>query len=131
MRRPVRAPPPRANKSVTRIASICLNVMMIMVMNMAKNMMFMMMARMFVLPAGLLGTTPSPLAPKHLEHHEVVKMMRIAMMAMLMLMAMMATLSSCHWLRVVLKCPAWGKISWREDFDMSLLNWSYLDAFFL
>ena len=48
-----------------------------------------------------------------------------------MLMAMMATLSSCHWLRVVLKCPAWGKISWREDFDMSLLNWSYLDAFFL
>ena len=34
----------------------------------------MMMTRKIVLPAGLLGTTPSPLAPKHLEHHEVVKM---------------------------------------------------------
>ena len=28
---------------------------------------------------------------------------------------------------MVLKCPAWGKISWREDLDMSLLNWSYLE----
>ena len=67
MRSPVRAPPPRANKRVTRIASICLRVNMKLVMLWITSTFVMCMA--MVLPASLLGATPSSFAPKDLNYH--------------------------------------------------------------